>query len=184
MSPTSRRWPGAAIGTAPRVYRVQDNYVAQWGLNDSDKPWPAGVNPKPPAEYTRPLKGLTDQAARHPRSLCAGGRLRRRLAGRLQSQGGLGDACPLLWQRRRRPRPRARHGHRRRALCRDRPWPAPARPQHRAGRAGGRRHRPLQHAPARDRSRSASTRTRRNMCRSQASGWRATCPWPAVRRIK
>ena len=45
-------WNGAT------VYRLQDNYVAQWGLNDSDKPWPAGVNPKPPAEYSRPLKGL------------------------------------------------------------------------------------------------------------------------------
>jgi peptidylprolyl isomerase len=46
-------WNGAA------VYRVQDNYVAQWGQNESSKPWPAGVTPKPPAEYTRPLKGLT-----------------------------------------------------------------------------------------------------------------------------
>ncbi|MFL6759928.1 peptidylprolyl isomerase [Sphingomonas sp.] len=46
-------WNGAS------VYRLQDNYVAQWGLNDSDKPWPAGVTPKPPAEYTRPLKGLS-----------------------------------------------------------------------------------------------------------------------------
>ena len=45
-------WDGAT------VYRVQDNYVAQWGLNESDKPWPAGVTPKPPAEYTRALKGL------------------------------------------------------------------------------------------------------------------------------
>ena len=45
-------WDGAT------VYRVQDNYVAQWGLNESDKPWPAGVAAKPPAEYTRPLKGL------------------------------------------------------------------------------------------------------------------------------
>jgi peptidylprolyl isomerase len=45
-------WNGAT------VYRVQDNYVAQWGLNESDKPWPAGVTAKPPAEYTRPLKGL------------------------------------------------------------------------------------------------------------------------------
>ena len=45
-------WNGATI------YRVQDNYVAQWGLNESDKPWPAGVTPKPPAEYTRSLKGL------------------------------------------------------------------------------------------------------------------------------
>ena len=46
-------WDGAT------VYRVQDDYVAQWGLNESDKPWPAGVTPKPPAEYTRAFKGLT-----------------------------------------------------------------------------------------------------------------------------
>ena len=47
-----RYWDGAT------VYRVQDNYVAQWGLNESDKPWPKGVTPKPPAEYTRAYKGL------------------------------------------------------------------------------------------------------------------------------
>jgi peptidylprolyl isomerase len=46
-------WRGASI------YRVQDDYVAQWGLNESDKPWPKGVNPKPPAEYERTLKTLT-----------------------------------------------------------------------------------------------------------------------------
>jgi peptidylprolyl isomerase len=45
-------WNGAT------VYRVQDNYVAQWGLNESDRPWPAGVTSKPPAEYTRAFKGL------------------------------------------------------------------------------------------------------------------------------
>src|SRR3982750_2313448 len=45
-------WNGATL------YRLQDNYVAQWGLNESDRPWPAGVTPKPPAEYTRSLKGL------------------------------------------------------------------------------------------------------------------------------
>src|SRR4051794_8291196 len=45
-------WNGAT------VYRVQDNYVAQWGLNESDKPWPKGVTAKPPAEYTRALQGL------------------------------------------------------------------------------------------------------------------------------
>jgi len=45
-------WDGAT------VYRVQDNYVAQWGLNESDKPWPAGVTAKPPAEYTRAVGGL------------------------------------------------------------------------------------------------------------------------------
>ena len=49
----SNYWAGATI------YRVQDNYVAQWGQNESEKPWPTGVVPKPPAEYTRPLKGLT-----------------------------------------------------------------------------------------------------------------------------
>jgi peptidylprolyl isomerase len=45
-------WNGAS------VYRLQDNYVAQWGQNDSDKGFPTGVTAKPPAEYTRPLKGL------------------------------------------------------------------------------------------------------------------------------
>ena len=49
----SSYWDGATI------YRVQDNYVAQWGLNESDRPWPTGVIPKPPAEYTRALKGLS-----------------------------------------------------------------------------------------------------------------------------
>ena len=46
-------WNGAS------VYRVQDDYVAQWGLNSSDKPWPKGVTVKPPAEYTRSFKGLS-----------------------------------------------------------------------------------------------------------------------------
>jgi peptidylprolyl isomerase len=46
-------WHGAT------VYRVQDNYVAQWGHNDSDRPWPKGVVPKPPSEYVRTLKGLS-----------------------------------------------------------------------------------------------------------------------------
>jgi peptidylprolyl isomerase len=45
-------WSGAA------VYRVQDNYVAQWGNNESEKPLPAGVVAKPPAEYFRPVRGL------------------------------------------------------------------------------------------------------------------------------
>jgi len=47
-----RWWDGAA------VYRVQDNYVAQWGNNDGEKALPAGVVAKPAAEYTRPLRGL------------------------------------------------------------------------------------------------------------------------------
>ena len=45
-------WDGATI------YRVQDAYVAQWGLNESDKGFPVGVTAKPPAEYTRSLKAL------------------------------------------------------------------------------------------------------------------------------
>ena len=45
-------WPGAT------VYRVQDNYVAQWGLGETEKPLPTGVLARPPAEYTRPLAGL------------------------------------------------------------------------------------------------------------------------------
>ena len=45
-------WQGAAI------YRVHDNYVAQWGNNETEKPLPAGVVAQPPAEYFRPLDGL------------------------------------------------------------------------------------------------------------------------------
>ena len=46
-------WDGA------KIYRVQDNYVVQWGNNESDKPLPTGVTAKPPAEYHRARKGLT-----------------------------------------------------------------------------------------------------------------------------
>ncbi len=45
-------WDGA------KIYRVQDNYVVQWGNNDSGKPPPKGVVAKPPAEYSRRLAGL------------------------------------------------------------------------------------------------------------------------------
>lgn len=45
-------WQGAAI------YRVHDNYVAQWGNNETEKPLPAGVVAQPPAEYFRKLAGL------------------------------------------------------------------------------------------------------------------------------
>jgi peptidylprolyl isomerase len=59
-------WDGAT------VYRVQDNYVAQWGLNESDRPWPAGVTAKPPAEYTRPLKGLSIEPLGSPDAYAPG----------------------------------------------------------------------------------------------------------------
>jgi len=45
-------WDGAA------VYRVQDNYVAQWGLGEKEKALPAGVAERPPHEYWRSLRGL------------------------------------------------------------------------------------------------------------------------------
>ena len=45
-------WDGASI------YRVQDNYVVQWGQNEGEKPLPAAVVAKPPAEYHRARKGL------------------------------------------------------------------------------------------------------------------------------
>jgi peptidylprolyl isomerase len=53
-------WQGAAI------YRVQDNYVAQWGLNESDKPLPAGVVKLPPAEYHRATAGLRVRPLGYP----------------------------------------------------------------------------------------------------------------------
>jgi peptidylprolyl isomerase len=45
-------WNGATI------YRVQDNYVAQWGNGDAQVALPAGVIRTPPAEYERPSAGL------------------------------------------------------------------------------------------------------------------------------
>lgn len=38
------------------IYRVQDNYVVQWGKNESADPLPAAVVAKPPAEYERQLE--------------------------------------------------------------------------------------------------------------------------------
>lgn len=46
-------WRGAA------VYRVQDNYVSQWGVNEGGPALPPSVIKQPPAEYDRPLRGLT-----------------------------------------------------------------------------------------------------------------------------
>jgi peptidylprolyl isomerase len=50
------------------VYRVQENYVVQWGLNESDKPFPAGVVKAPPAEYDRALAGLAIRPLGYPDS--------------------------------------------------------------------------------------------------------------------
>jgi peptidylprolyl isomerase len=53
-------WDKAAI------YRVQDNYVVQWGKNESEDPLPAGVVAKPPPEYARPLRGLNVRPLGYP----------------------------------------------------------------------------------------------------------------------
>lgn len=53
-------WRGAA------VYRVQDNYVAQWGTNDEAAALPAGVVKRPPAEYTRSARGLAIRPFPYP----------------------------------------------------------------------------------------------------------------------
>lgn len=40
------------------IYRVQDNYVTQWGVNEAEPPLPASVVKLPPAEYVRDLAVL------------------------------------------------------------------------------------------------------------------------------
>jgi peptidylprolyl isomerase len=40
------------------IYRVQDNYVVQWGRADGGKPLPDGLAKHLPAEYERPSAGL------------------------------------------------------------------------------------------------------------------------------
>lgn len=58
-------WNGASI------YRVQDNYVVQWGVNAGDRPLPDGVVKAPPAEYVRPLEGLAIRPLGYPDSYAA-----------------------------------------------------------------------------------------------------------------
>ena len=51
------------------VYRVQDNYVAQWGNNpasDTSEAFPVGVVRQPPAEYDRPVDGLAIRDLGYP----------------------------------------------------------------------------------------------------------------------
>ena len=55
-------WNGATI------YRVQDNYVAQWGNGDAEVAMPAGVVASPPPEYERPTAGLVLRPLGYPDS--------------------------------------------------------------------------------------------------------------------
>ncbi len=53
-------------GDKAAIYRVQDNYVVQWGRNETEDPMPTGVVKLPPAEYHRRLKGLTVRPLGYP----------------------------------------------------------------------------------------------------------------------
>jgi len=55
-------WNGATI------YRVQENYVTQWGNGDAAGALPAGVVRQPPAEYERPSAGLSPRPLGYPDS--------------------------------------------------------------------------------------------------------------------
>ncbi len=58
---TRGRWWNGAY-----VYRVQDNYVVQWGRNDDGRALPDGVVKLPPAEYARPTEGLAIRPLGYP----------------------------------------------------------------------------------------------------------------------
>jgi peptidylprolyl isomerase len=53
-----RRFARAGWWNAATIYRVQDNYVAQWGNGDAQVAMPEGVVASPPAEYERSTSGL------------------------------------------------------------------------------------------------------------------------------
>ena len=54
-----RRFARAGWWNAATVYRVQDNYVVQWGNGDAEVALPDGVVAEPPPEYERSLAGLS-----------------------------------------------------------------------------------------------------------------------------
>jgi peptidylprolyl isomerase len=53
-------------GGKAAIYRVQDNYVVQWGRNETEDPMPSGVVELPPAEYHRRLRGLAVRPLGYP----------------------------------------------------------------------------------------------------------------------
>ncbi|MDQ3139241.1 MAG: peptidylprolyl isomerase [Pseudomonadota bacterium] len=61
-----RAFARAGWWTGASVYRVQDNYVVQWGIGDAERPMPAGVVALPPAEYDRALAGLAIRPLGYP----------------------------------------------------------------------------------------------------------------------
>ena len=61
-----RRFARAGWWNDATIYRVQDNYVAQWGNGDAAVAMPEGVVAAPPAEYERPLAGLDIRPLGYP----------------------------------------------------------------------------------------------------------------------
>ena len=53
-----RKMAAAGYWQGTTVYRVQDNYVSQWGLGEAERPLPDGVVKVPPHEYWRPAQGM------------------------------------------------------------------------------------------------------------------------------
>ena len=53
-----RKMAAAGYWQGSTVYRVQDNYVSQWGLGEAERPLPDGVVKVPPHEYWRPAQGM------------------------------------------------------------------------------------------------------------------------------
>jgi len=82
-----RRFARAGWWTNATIYRVQDNYVAQWGNGDAEVPLPDGVVAAPPAEYERPLAGLAVRPLGFPDSYAP--------------MAGHADGWPVAWDPRR-----------------------------------------------------------------------------------
>jgi peptidylprolyl isomerase len=70
------------------IYRVQDNYVAQWGNGDAEVPLPEGVVRRPPAEYERGTAGLALRALGFPDAYAP--------------MAGFANGWPVAWDPRRR----------------------------------------------------------------------------------
>ncbi|HEV7661556.1 MAG TPA: peptidylprolyl isomerase [Allosphingosinicella sp.] len=83
-----RRYARAGWWNEATIYRVQDNYVAQWGNGDAEVPLPQGVVRRPPAEYERSSVGLALRPLGFPDAYAP--------------VAGFVDGWPVAWNPRRR----------------------------------------------------------------------------------
>ena len=135
-SPTSGRWRAATIGMARPSTGCRTIMSRNGALTRATSRGRRASTAKPPAEYTRPLKGLTVTPLGSPDPYAPGAGFADGWPVAYNRKAGWADLDPLLRQRRRRPRPVARHRHRRRTLRGHRPCAAPARPQSSRSSAG------------------------------------------------